>query len=216
VLARLPSPAKEGFPSLPYLIDQSRNFAALVTLWLDATAGQKPPPEIEEDMLHFNDLCHALQRRTHECLRQAAGDAYVEEGPPEPEPVAEVVESTVIEETMVTDHDKYNPTQPEPLEAEQDTPPGSSGSDIASSGNKQEMQEPVQPPQGKENKNKNKKKQSDTTDTSQSSTSSKSKSQSKPAKPSRNLFSGLKRKGKGDGTGVLIKDRGWSTRSSGS
>jgi hypothetical protein len=215
VLARLPSPAKEGFPSLPYLIDQARNFAALVTLWLDATAGQKPPPDTQEDMLHFNDLCHALQRRTRACLRQAAGDAYVEEEPPEPEPVAEVIVSTVIGGTVDTEHDKYNPTQPEPL---QDTPPGSSGSDIASSGNKQEMQESVQPPQGKENKkqNKNKKKQNDTPDTSQSSTSSRSKSENKPAKPSRSLFSGLKRKGKGDGTGVLIKDRGWSTRSSGS
>ncbi|SPO06642.1 related to BUD2 - GTPase-activating protein for Bud1p/Rsr1p [Cephalotrichum gorgonifer] len=36
ILGRLSPTAREGFPSLPYLVDQSRNFAALVRFWVDA------------------------------------------------------------------------------------------------------------------------------------------------------------------------------------
>ena len=37
---RLPLTSREGFPSLPYLIDQGREFAGLVELWLQGTCGQ--------------------------------------------------------------------------------------------------------------------------------------------------------------------------------
>lgn len=41
IMRRLPPTSREGFPSLPYLIDQARNFADLVSLWLEATSGEE-------------------------------------------------------------------------------------------------------------------------------------------------------------------------------
>ena len=212
VLARLPSPAKEGFPSLPYLIDHARNFAALVTLWLDATASQAAPPGTQDDLLYFHQLCLDLQRRTHECLRQAEGDRHLDEPPAEPESVAKDIESIVIEDASSTVPETHSPTQAEQPSLAQISAPSSSGSHVVANGEKRETQGPAQVSQGKENKPR---KQNDTTaDTSQSSSSGKGPSRS--VKQSRTLFGGLKRKGKGDGSGVLVKDRGSSTRSSGS
>ncbi|KAL2264915.1 hypothetical protein VTJ83DRAFT_7425 [Remersonia thermophila] len=42
ILGRLSPMAREGFPSLPYLVDQGRNFAALVKLWADAHTPSSP------------------------------------------------------------------------------------------------------------------------------------------------------------------------------
>ena len=72
ILSRLGSTAREGFPSLPYLIDQPRNYASLVKLWVDL----KPNPSdtkrvaIEGDLLAFSDLCVGLQVRADACLRK--------------------------------------------------------------------------------------------------------------------------------------------------
>lgn len=214
VLARLPSPAQEGFPSLPYLIDSARNFAALVTLWLDATKNQSPPPGTEDDLLLFNELCIGLQARTNEYLHQADGDREIEQPSPEPEIIAKE-ENATIEAIAGTVSGSYNPTQPT-QDDDDSSPvaPGSSSSHISDKGEKQEPQEPV-PRKGKENKaQKSKKKQNGSNETT-SSTSVKSES-SKSGKQTMSLFSGLKRKGKGDGTGVLVKDRDWATRSFGS
>ena len=72
ILHRLPPTFKEGFPSLPYLIDHSRNFAMLVNLWLDNT--QKSAHEIQAgdgDLLRFHKICISLSERTKECLNRA-------------------------------------------------------------------------------------------------------------------------------------------------
>ncbi|KAI9831707.1 MAG: hypothetical protein M1819_004773 [Sarea resinae] len=86
ILTRLPGTSREGFLSLPYLIDHARNFAALVKLWLDAyeevaisnpspsggggdTASQRPP--LEGDLLTFHEICRDLNRRAKVCLSQA-------------------------------------------------------------------------------------------------------------------------------------------------
>jgi hypothetical protein len=70
ILARLPPTSREGFPSLPYLIDHARNFAALVRLWLDSS--QIPVEEVlEGDLRKFHDMCTDLQQRTTEYLQRA-------------------------------------------------------------------------------------------------------------------------------------------------
>lgn len=79
ILGRLPATSKEGFPSLPYLIDQARECAALVGLWLD---GKQDPPSNQstvgggqsgtsEEVARFDKLCTALMQRTRDCLSQA-------------------------------------------------------------------------------------------------------------------------------------------------
>lgn len=71
ILNRLPATSKEGFPSLPYLIDHARNFAALVKLWLDTTSQHTGSLELEGDMIKYNELCIGLQRRTNDCISKA-------------------------------------------------------------------------------------------------------------------------------------------------
>lgn len=70
ILGRLPSTSREGFPSLPYLIDHARNFAMLIKLWLDSTQ-YLAPHNLDGDLIEFHELCVALQRRTNECLSKA-------------------------------------------------------------------------------------------------------------------------------------------------
>ncbi|KAH0560012.1 hypothetical protein GP486_003465 [Trichoglossum hirsutum] len=71
ILARLPPTSREGFPSLPYLIDHARAFAALVTLWLDCVARGSSHHTMSGDILRFHELCVGLQQRTKECLAKA-------------------------------------------------------------------------------------------------------------------------------------------------
>jgi hypothetical protein len=71
ILARLPPTSREGFPSLPYLIDHARAFAELVTLWLDCTARTDKHQIIDGDVSGFHELCVGLQQRTKECLAKA-------------------------------------------------------------------------------------------------------------------------------------------------
>lgn len=70
ILSRLPAASKEGFPSLPYLIDQAREFAALVGIWMagrDAEVLVKGSEEIRK----FDAVCEALNAKTRECLNMA-------------------------------------------------------------------------------------------------------------------------------------------------
>ena len=75
---RLPLTSREGFPSLPYLIDQGREFASLVELWLQGTAGKDGAEGIataigteDGDLLGFHVICTELNARTQECLARA-------------------------------------------------------------------------------------------------------------------------------------------------
>jgi len=86
---RLPPSSREGFPSLPYLIDQARSFADLIHLWLDAIAALSSPGDAatlpgkshadilhaiastEGDLKEFHRLCEDLNTRTQECLNRA-------------------------------------------------------------------------------------------------------------------------------------------------
>ena len=88
IMQRLPPTSREGFPSLPYLIDQARAFAELIQLWLEATtllsgatetAGSaKSHAEVmaairasEGDLVAFHEICTTLHKRTQECLNRA-------------------------------------------------------------------------------------------------------------------------------------------------
>lgn len=71
ILSRLPSTHREGFPSLPYLIDEAKNYAILVNLWLDSSPDMKTIQAIGGDLLKFHEQCVHLQRRTTECVAKA-------------------------------------------------------------------------------------------------------------------------------------------------
>lgn len=72
ILQRLPPTSREGFPSLPYLIDHARNFATLVNLWLDHCGPQASNiHEGDGDLLIFHQLCQRLRQRTEDCLAKA-------------------------------------------------------------------------------------------------------------------------------------------------
>jgi hypothetical protein len=70
ILSRLPPASREGFPSLPYLIDHARNFASLVKLWLNSTKNIMPHI-LEGELLEFHQHCINLQRRADECVLKA-------------------------------------------------------------------------------------------------------------------------------------------------
>ena len=70
MLERLPSTGKEGFPSLPYLIDHARNHAALVNLVLDYTK-DSALQDTESPLRKFHTMCQQLRKRTEECLAKA-------------------------------------------------------------------------------------------------------------------------------------------------
>lgn len=82
IQSRLPMTSREGFPSLPYLIDQSREYAGLVELWLQGTGDRGTPklgnPSLasqiskeDGDLFTFHKACVQLHARTQECLSRA-------------------------------------------------------------------------------------------------------------------------------------------------
>ncbi len=72
ILGRLPPTSREGFPSLPYLIDHARNFAALVTLWLNSSHEVANSAEgFEGDLARFHELCIGLEQKTTDALAKA-------------------------------------------------------------------------------------------------------------------------------------------------
>jgi len=72
ILQRLPPTSREGFPSLPYLIDHARNFASLVNLWLDHCGLLANNIHGgDRDLLQFHQLCQRLRQRTEDCLAKA-------------------------------------------------------------------------------------------------------------------------------------------------
>jgi hypothetical protein len=72
ILSRLPPTSREGFPSLPFLIDHARSFAALTNLWLEVAPERLAAlPEVEPAVAKFHELALALQQRTKDCLSKA-------------------------------------------------------------------------------------------------------------------------------------------------
>ena len=71
ILSRLPPTSKEGFPSLPYLIDQTRDFASLVDIWCGSRDEVLLAKSRSEELKKFDTICMKLSERTRECLNQA-------------------------------------------------------------------------------------------------------------------------------------------------
>ena len=71
ILKRLPDTSKEGFPSLPYLIDQAREFAGLIDVWLDVRRGMDPNAPMSEELKRFDDLCEECRENSRQCLTRA-------------------------------------------------------------------------------------------------------------------------------------------------
>ncbi|KAK1750801.1 hypothetical protein QBC47DRAFT_464421 [Echria macrotheca] len=129
IQGRLSPMAREGFPSLPYLVDHARNFAALVKLWTDvhpdsATESQN----FDGDLLTFHTLCAGLQKRSMECYARI-----------ESLRLAETASQMTEDQMALTDAldrlsvaDTLNMSRSSPIirsEAEL-RPPGSSGSEM--------------------------------------------------------------------------------------
>lgn len=75
ILSRLPPTHREGIPSLPYLIDEARNYASLVNLWLDCAPDMKEIQKAGGDVLRFHEMCIRLRQRTKECVAKAEQQA---------------------------------------------------------------------------------------------------------------------------------------------
>ncbi|KAH8592751.1 hypothetical protein B0O99DRAFT_516858 [Bisporella sp. PMI_857] len=142
ILARLPPTSREGFPSLPYLIDHARNFAALVKLWLDASDEYGKSLQLEGDLLKFHELCNGLQKRTNECLFKAETGRSADQLSLQWEEIVEGLENSMIHDRDVYDEDlaSVGPRINSPplfdyatnVTPEQWRPPGSAGSEALS------------------------------------------------------------------------------------
>jgi hypothetical protein len=74
ILGRLPATSREGFPSLPYLIDSAQRFANLVSLWLDHfPANHFENKDVEQPLRDFHDACVEIQQRTNDAVQLASG-----------------------------------------------------------------------------------------------------------------------------------------------
>lgn len=71
ILGRLPNTSREGFPSLPYLIDQAKECAALVNLWLDTRYEVELDAPMSEELKRFDALCEQSREKTKHCLNLA-------------------------------------------------------------------------------------------------------------------------------------------------
>ena len=71
ILGRLPGTSREGFPSLPYLIDQARECAGLVDAWLDSRKEIDNTVLMSEELKNFDDLCEASRGKSKQCLTRA-------------------------------------------------------------------------------------------------------------------------------------------------
>lgn len=99
IRSRLSPSSREGFPSLPYLIDDTRAYAALVMLWskyrsLSATEIDPGGPVAE-----FARVCERIEERVKECVAKAEAAERPGTGCSERwEEVAESVTGGVVKE----------------------------------------------------------------------------------------------------------------------
>lgn len=72
ILGRLPYTSREGFPSLPFLIDHARSFANLIRVWLEVAPERlEELTELDVNLAKFQKEALRLQARTEECLTRA-------------------------------------------------------------------------------------------------------------------------------------------------
>jgi len=74
ILTRLSQSSREGFPSLPYLIDQPRAFASLVMMWdkwYPIYRRKYPDTRLDGDLARFHSTCLNIRERMKECVEKA-------------------------------------------------------------------------------------------------------------------------------------------------
>lgn len=72
ILGRLPPASREGFPSLPFLLDYPRGFANLIRIWLECAQPRLAElEEIDPVLQTFHETVLRLHERTKECLNRA-------------------------------------------------------------------------------------------------------------------------------------------------
>lgn len=72
IQGRLSPTSREGFPSLPFLLDHSRDFANLIHIWLECAPGRLAEIEdLDPAVQEFHEMAVRLQERTKECLDRA-------------------------------------------------------------------------------------------------------------------------------------------------
>jgi hypothetical protein len=111
ILGRLSPLAREGFPSLPYLVDHARNFASLVRLWVDNQPQGVAESRYEGDLLKFHRYCVGLQERADLCIARIdsvrAGDNDNASQPTDSESLlAEALDQVTFAEAVNTIHPK--------------------------------------------------------------------------------------------------------------
>ncbi|KAI8966581.1 Rho GTPase activation protein [Daldinia sp. FL1419] len=131
ILGRLSPISREGFPSLPYLIDHPRNYAALVKLWLESShkSTLTDPADFDAELAEFHIICLDLQRRSDECLARVEALRASENESVATEELAETSEKTTLVDAVNVAYGNSTPW----FENEPYRPPGSSGSDPDSS-----------------------------------------------------------------------------------
>ncbi|KAL9082457.1 MAG: hypothetical protein Q9159_006409 [Coniocarpon cinnabarinum] len=92
IFNKLPLTSREGFPSLPYLIDRARSLATLVDIWLEGLKGSFEGPNgtingaaklsnsLTGDLARFHDICLALRQRTRAAFHAADRSERVPSG----------------------------------------------------------------------------------------------------------------------------------------
>lgn len=65
-----PSTIREGFPSLPYLIDQARESARLVNLWLEARNNIETGSPMSDELKRLDFLCEQLHQKSRDRLNR--------------------------------------------------------------------------------------------------------------------------------------------------
>lgn len=129
ILGRLSPKGREGFPSLPYLIDHQRNYAALVKLWLEIHHASAPGTHVFEGELgEFHSLCVGLQRRSDDCMAQVEMFRAIENESVVTDDLAENLERTSLIESLTqsyassavwAENDPYRPPDESGSESEE-------------------------------------------------------------------------------------------------
>lgn len=73
VKLRLSPLAREGLPTLPFLLDAPKSMAILVDLWVDNAPSNIIDTGIDECVQNFHRTCLGIRRRTQDCMAMAEG-----------------------------------------------------------------------------------------------------------------------------------------------
>ncbi|KAH8878633.1 hypothetical protein GQ53DRAFT_606584, partial [Thozetella sp. PMI_491] len=135
ILGRASPVEREGFPSLPYLIDHARNFAGLVKLWVERSRGSSSEAQLfEGELLEFNTISVDLYRRANDCYTRVesarAAESASQVTTEDHMSLVDAMEHASLIDTLNVS--SYNSSAI--FTEREGRPPGSSGSEMDSSG----------------------------------------------------------------------------------